>query len=145
MARRRRPEAGQANLVDQIQDALDKGLARFLITTQSKLSAANPVDTGRMARAGGSMARASRTGRPDAEDWGKPGEGHRPPIYKQPITLEGNWYLSNSVPYADRVALDPIWAKNGRRGGADWFTRDSEHPPEGCRACQFNFFFRRIK
>ena len=28
---------------------MNKGLARFMILTQSKLSAANPVDTGRMA------------------------------------------------------------------------------------------------
>ena len=36
-------------IVKEIDDALNKGLARFIITTQSKLSAANPVDTGRMA------------------------------------------------------------------------------------------------
>ena len=36
-------------LVKEIDEAMNKGLARFIITTQSKLSAANPVDTGRMA------------------------------------------------------------------------------------------------
>ena len=36
-------------IVKEIDDALNKGLARFLIITQGKLSAANPVDTGRMA------------------------------------------------------------------------------------------------
>ena len=36
-------------LVKEIDKALDKGLARFVILTQGKLAAANPVDTGRMA------------------------------------------------------------------------------------------------
>ena len=38
-----------AEIVREIDEALDKGLARFLISTQSKLSAASPVDTGRLA------------------------------------------------------------------------------------------------
>ena len=36
-------------IVKEIDAALDKGLARFLINTQSKLSASSPVDTGRLA------------------------------------------------------------------------------------------------
>ena len=36
-------------IIKQIDDALDKGLARFLTNTQSKLSASSPVDTGRLA------------------------------------------------------------------------------------------------
>ena len=34
-------------IVQEIDDALNKGLARFLINTQSKLSASSPIDTGR--------------------------------------------------------------------------------------------------
>ena len=33
----------------EIDEALDKGLKRFLVNTQSKLSHASPVDTGRLA------------------------------------------------------------------------------------------------
>ena len=39
-----------AEIVREIDEAMDKGLARFLIGTQSKLSAASPVDTGRLRR-----------------------------------------------------------------------------------------------
>ena len=46
--RRKENRLGQRSS-NEIQDALNKGLARFLVTTQSKLSAANPIDTGRMA------------------------------------------------------------------------------------------------
>ena len=88
MARRRRRKPIGDDLVDQIQDALDKGLARFLITTQSKLSAANPVDTGRMASSWWiNEGEPDRQTRP--EDWGKPGEGKvEVPIYEQPITFK---------------------------------------------------------
>ena len=36
-------------LVKDVNEAINKGLARFLTSTQSKLSAAAPVDTGRLA------------------------------------------------------------------------------------------------
>ena len=39
-------------IVEEINDALDKGMARFLILTQGKLSKASPVDTGFAAVAG---------------------------------------------------------------------------------------------
>ena len=38
-----------AEIVREIDEALDKGLARFIINTQSKLIAASPVDSGRLA------------------------------------------------------------------------------------------------
>ena len=39
-----------AEMVKKIDKMLDKGLAKFLFNTQSKLSAASPVDTGRLAQ-----------------------------------------------------------------------------------------------
>ena len=36
-------------IVKEIDEALDKGLARFLINTQSKLSASSPIKYGRLA------------------------------------------------------------------------------------------------
>ena len=50
--------------------------------------------------------------------------------YEGPITMKDDWYISNSLPYAERVAFDPMWAKNGRRGGADGLPY-SERPAQG--------------
>lgn len=144
MARRRRRKPIGDDLVDQIQDALDKGLARFLIATQSKLSAANPVDTGRMASSWWiNEGEPDRQTRP--EDWAEPGEGKvEVPIYEQPITFKGKWWLTNSVDYAERVAFDPVWAKNGRRGGAAWFTQIQNTLPKDAERA-FGYFFKRMK
>ena len=107
-------------LVKEIDDALDKGLARFITTTQSKLSAANPVDTGRMASSW--FVGKGVPNRDVAPERDGPGRVKVTP-YDGPITMDSDWYISNSLPYAERVATDPRWAKGGRRGGKDWFTR----------------------
>ena len=57
-------------IVKEIDAALDKGLARFLINTQSKLSASSPVD-GPFASVGLLARRANRKTRP--ENWAEPG------------------------------------------------------------------------
>ena len=142
--RRRRRKPIRPNLPNEIQDALNKGLARFLVTTQSKLSAANPIDTGRMASSWWiNEGVPDRQTRP--EDWAEPGAGRvENPVYDGPITFKGRWFLSNSVPYAYRVAFDPMWSKNGRRGGPDWFTRIENGLPKDAER-EFNFFLRKLK
>ena len=40
--------------------------------------------------------------------------------YSGQITIDDDWFISNSLPYAMRAAFDPY---NGRRGGGDWYTR----------------------
>ena len=110
-------------IIREIDEALDKGLARFIILTQNKLAAANPVDSGRMASSwfvGEGVP--NRDERPD--NWAEPGAARvevEKPDYK--ITMKSDHWISNSLPYAERVATDPRWAKGGRRGGKDWFTR----------------------
>ena len=37
------------------------------------------------------------------------------------ITFDGDWYISNNLPYSWRVAFDPVYAK-GAAGGVNWFT-----------------------
>ena len=128
-------------LVKEIDEALDKGLARLLILTQGKLSAANPVDTGRMA-----SSWFIGKGSPDrsvAPERDGPGPVKTNP-YNGPITMKSDWWISNSLPYSQRVALDPLWAKNGRRGGADWFTRIQNGLPKDAERA-FNFFLRKVK
>ena len=128
-------------LVKEIDKAMNKGLARFIITTQSKLSAANPVDTGRMA-----SSWFIGKGNPDrsvAPERDGPWTGENQ-SYSGPITMESDWWISNSLPYAERVAFDPLWAKNGRRGGADWFTRIQNGLPKDAERA-FDFFLRKVK
>ena len=43
------------------------------------------------------------------------------PEFSGVIEFDGNWYITNNLPYAERVSLDPKWAKNAV-GGAAWFT-----------------------
>jgi len=102
---------------DEVKEALDKGLAEHLTKTQGKLAAANSVDTGRMASSwyvGKNQPDLSVEPERDG-----PGEVTTKD-YSGKIEYDGTWYISNNLPYAERVALDPKWAKGGA-GGANWF------------------------
>ena len=131
-------------IVKEIDEALDKGLARFLINTQSKLSASSPVKTGRLASSwfvGEGVP--NRSTRP--EDWATPENPKvevEMPSYK--ITMESDHYISNSLPYAERAAFDPGYV--GRRGGGagDWFTRIENGLPKDAEKA-FNYFLRKVK
>ena len=131
-------------IVKEIDDALNKGLARFLINTQSKLSASSPIDTGRLASSwmiGKGVP--DRDTRP--EDWAEPG-AKRVEVkqYGGPITMDSDWYISNSLPYAARAAYDPGYV--GRRGGGagDWFSRIENGLPKDAEKA-FDFFLRKVK
>ena len=104
--------------MNQFKKALDDSLARTLVLQQGKLVRDNPKDTGRMA----SSWMIGANNAPDADrgdGWAQPGE-KRVEIekYQAPITFNGNWYLSNNVPYAARNALD----YRGGQAQRDWFT-----------------------
>ena len=108
-----------AQLVKDIRKALDRGQAQFVTNTQSKLSAGSPVDTGRLA-----SSWFVGKGSPDrsvAPDRDEPGSVT---IEKYPgkITFDGDWFVSNNLPYAERAAYDPGY--QGRRGGGNgaWFS-----------------------
>ena len=143
MARRRRKPIGE-DLVDQIQDALDKGLKRLLVNTQSKLSQASPVDTGRLAS---SWMIGKDTPNTDTrpEDWAEPGDKRVEVVpYEGEIKASSRWWISNNLDYAARAAFDPGYV--GRRGGGrgDWFTEIQNTLPKDAER-SFSFFFRRIK
>jgi hypothetical protein len=110
-------------LLKKIDAALDKGMARFLIGTQAKLSAASPVDTGRLASnyfVGKDKPDRKTTGE---EPWASKKESDTPTIkVEKPsmqIEADGTWYISNNLEYAERAAYDPY---NGRVGAGAWFT-----------------------
>ena len=128
-------------IVKEIDDAMNKGLARFVILTQSKLSAANPVDTGRMASSW--FIGEGTPSREVAPERDGPGSVKITP-YNGPITMKSSWWISNSLPYAERVAFDPMFSKNGRRGGADWFTRIQNSQPKDAERA-FDYFLRKVK
>lgn len=119
-----------SDIMRDIDKALDRGIARLVINTQSKLSAASPVDSGRLASSWfvgeGTPNRDERQ-----EDWAAPGAGRvevEKPSYK--ITMDSDHYISNSLPYAERAALDPGYV--GRRGGGQggWFTSIQDNLPK---------------
>ena len=128
-------------IVDEIDDALNKGLARFLINTQSKLSASSPIDTGRLA-----SSWMIGKGVPDRD---VPPERDEPgPVtveqYNGPITMESDWWISSNLPYTERAAFDPGYV--GRRGGGagDWFTRIENGLPKDAKKA-FDFFLKKVK
>ncbi len=105
--------------VPEVKEALDKALAEHLTLTQGKLAKANPKDTGRMASSWFVSQNQPRTDtRPD--DWAPEGAKKVELDKPQNVEFDGTWYISNNLPYAERVALDPKWAKGGA-GGAAWF------------------------
>ena len=118
-----------SKIIDDIDKQLDAAMGKFLINTQSKLSAASPVLTGRLASSwfvGQNFPnrdvpdKRKGSGKNDAWRKGKdkPVIGITP--YSGKITFGGTWYISSNLPYTYRAAYDPY---NGRRGGGDWFTR----------------------
>ena len=129
----------------KIDAALDKGMARFLIGTQSKLSKASPVDTGRLASnwfVGDDSPERKTTA---DEPWASKKKGGRPTIQvEEPtmkITAEGTWYISNNLEYAERAAYDPY---NGRVGAGAWFTAIVNNLPKDADDA-FDFHFKKLK
>ena len=155
-------------LIKEIDAALDKGLARFLIKTQSKLSAASPVDTGRLAsswmigkgvpnrdvppEAGtpakykSSSAEAFSGNTVDTFTYREKVEGSNKAVinitpYLGPIELDSDWWISSNLPYAERAAFDPY---NGRRGGGAWFTSIENRLAQDAER-SFDYFLRKVK
>jgi|GEM_PF-6523793 len=108
-----------AELVKKYREALDEGQSQLVQQTQGRLSAAAPVDTGRLASSffiGKNSPDRSTTPERDG-----PGPIDIPK-YSGKITFGGEWWISNNLPYAFIVANNPIYGKNGRVGAAAWFT-----------------------
>ena len=123
-----------------IEEALDKGFARLVINTQSKLSAGSPVDTGRLA-----SSWMVGKDQPDTSVAPEMEEGSTPTIqeYEAPITFGSDFYVSNSLEYAARAAYDPGYV--GRRGGGagDWFTMVTNALPKDATR-SFGYFLKKL-
>lgn len=131
-------------IVKDIDDALDKGLKRFLVNTQSKLATASPIDSGRLASSWmigrGVPNRATRPA-----NWAKPGDKKRViEPYDGQVRMTSDWFISNSVPYIEQAAFDPGYV--GRRGGAagDWFRRIENNLTKDAKR-SFDYFLKKVK
>ena len=128
-------------LVNDISEAIDKGLARFLTSTQSKLSAASPIDTGRLASSwfvGENI--------PDRSEAPKREEPAAPVVerFKGKVSAENDYWISNNLPYAARAAYDPGY--QGRTGGGSgaWFSEIQNNLPKDMDR-SMNYWLKKIK
>ena len=134
--------AAAKKLVKDLENAMDKGTARLLVNTQSKLSASSPVKSGRLASSWmighNSMDTSVAPERKKGESYVEIKE------YSGEITFDGDWHISNNLPYAERAALDPGYV--GRRGGGagDWFTSIENNLPRNAKRA-FDYFLNNVK
>jgi len=128
-------------IVKEIDEALDKGLARFLINTQSKLSASSPIDTGRLASSWMIGKGVPDRNVPPERD--SPGSVNIE-AYSGPIKMDSDWWISSNLPYTERAAFDPGYI--GRRGGGagDWFSRIENNLSKDAQRA-FDFYLRKVK
>lgn len=129
---------------DNVQEALDEALAEHITVTQSKLSQASPIDSGRFASSWFVSVDGPELGtRPP--NWAEPG-AKREELSKYPkssITYDGTWYISNNLPYGPRLADDPKWGYGGRRGSSDWYNIVTTQQPYDLEET-FRKFLRRV-
>ncbi len=131
-----------AEIVREIDEALDKGLARFLVLTQGKLSKASPVDSGRLASSWFIGAGVPNRSEPPKRKKGAADVSIT--SFDGRITLDRDWYISSNLEYSERVAFDPKWAKGGRVGGSAWFTSIANNLGKDADKA-FDFFLRKVK
>ena len=131
-----------AKFIDQVDNALDKGLARFLILTQGKLSRSSPIDSGRLASSFFISSGTPSTEVPADREKGAAQVSIAKPTQK--ITMENDWWISSNLPYSERVAFDPKYAKGGRGGGAAWFTKIANGLNQDAEKA-FSFFLKKVK
>ena len=103
------------DIVPEIQEALDEALAGTLALQQGALSKANPKDTSRMA-ASWHIGQNS----PDLSTAPENPSSPEPKPYNGKITFKGDWYISNNLPYSQKIALD--YSAAVMKAQKDWYT-----------------------
>ena len=106
---------------EDVLNATDEAWSEYVQELQAQLTSRAPIDTGRLASSFYiSKGRASSAERPP--DWAPPGgKKEVAPEYTGKITFGGKWFITNNLPYARRVAKNPVWGKNGRGFGSEWY------------------------
>ena len=128
-------------LVEDISQAINKGLARFVVGTQSKLSASSPIDTGRLASSW--FVGENIPNRDEAPERDEPGPVTVERI-KGKITADNDYWISNNLPYAARAAYDPGY--QGRKGGGSgaWYSEIQNNLPKDMDRAM-NYWLKKIK
>ena len=104
-----------------LKAAMDKGFSDFIQETQSLLTERAPIDTGRLASSF-YITQNTPSNQQRPVDWAPPGAKRQAlPEYTGKIAFDGTWFITNNVPYAVRVAKDPVYGKNGRGFGSEWY------------------------
>ena len=103
------------DIVPEIQEALDTALSKTLNLQQGALSKANPKDTSRMA-ASWHIGQNS----PDLSTAPENPSSAEPKPYTGKITFDGDWYISNNLPYSQKIALD--YSAAVMKAQKDWYT-----------------------
>ena len=116
-----------AKYARNVEEAIDFATAAYLNAAQGKLVQANPKDTGRMASSWNIAQNYVDTSTAPERTPGS--QQVTVNKYSGEITADGVWFISNSVPYAVRVAYDPTWAKGGA-GGTAWYTNITNSLPQ---------------
>ena len=106
---------------DQLEDGIDAAWSEYVQEIQGQLTSRAPINSGRLASSFYiSKGTPSNAVRPD--NWAPLGAKKQvKPEYTGKITFNGTWFVTNNVPYAVRVAKDPVWGKNGRGFGSEWY------------------------
>ena len=99
-------------ITPQIQKALDDALAGTLNLQQGELAKANPKDSGRMA-ASWNIGH----NKPDLSVKPEGQQSPEPDAYEGKITFDGDWYISNNLPYAMPVCALGNYPASWRAGG----------------------------
>lgn len=129
--------------IKEVEKAMNVALTNFLFATQSKLSKAAPVDTGR-------LASSFVLGKDNPNREVEPARDEPGPVTvtrqynKSEITMDSDWYISNNLEYAFTVAYNPIYGKGGRVGGAAWYTTIANNLQRDANA-SFDRQLRKIK
>ncbi len=104
-----------------LQAAMDKAFSGFIQQTQSLLTQRAPINTGRLASSF-YITKSAPTDQVRPPDWAPLGAKKQVlPEYTGKIAFDGTWFITNNVPYAVRVAKDPVYGKNGRGFGSEWY------------------------
>ena len=128
-------------LVEDISEAINKGLARFVVNTQSKLSAGSPVATGRLASSW--FVGENIPNRDEAPERDEPG-----PVtverFKGKIISDNDYWISNNLPYAARAAFDPGYVGRTKAGNGAWYS-EIENNLDKDMDRSMNYWLKKIK
>jgi len=123
-------------------DAMDEGTARLLVNTQSKLSASSPVDTGRLASSW--MVGHNSMDTSVASERAKDESRVEIKRYDGEITFDGEWHISNNLPYAQRAANDPGYVGKVGGGAGDWYSSIENNLARDAKR-SFDSFLKKVK